>query len=1025
MLYPVLALTHHTEQCNNRPDRTLNVPVLDSLKSVLRETALKSPSNFVSSSGWKQDLAALKSCFDDEDLILQQAFDSIVKRNEVLASALTIPTDSEGYRLRKAYIKMLDQIGPHSDLGGLLMQCTEMIQEHRIWVHTTLEWGSSSYRQGEATIYKATRVLSHFSRIGVDLNSHVLDFLTATLTMPGLDKRKLFRILAELFRSQHLAVGKYLEWAIARGVSTQAKITDHLGRCETRLLFEIPLLGLPEHILSLRKVLIESLGASLEGEARCIANMKEHIIIGLEGIEALAQGSLSTMITPALSQTVRSDLAHWVRTTVLSRWAICDQGDQVDVSKAAAAQTLRGHGEQQELKPVIRILEMLGDYSILADVLCASTWCRDEGLLLDAAECVNLHFETFAAIGALTDLFKHLIQQYRERQHQHALNSYLLESLFDLGSRIPLLTEEVESLRQSLLHSKQKTSVMACSPVSDHVAEALQSIEENFADELEQALSIGTTMDLPTMKQLLDLIMDRFELSWVSPKPETDDFAAMLEKLKQFDHDTFSTLFIDRIQRVLLAPGRPKLSSFVPSFISARCTTLDDVLGLIVEPLGSHQCSLEVSELVMEAFELLTLTNCEYDPALNGVRFLHRYFDEQHKAIAGAAAPVVAIVSTALNNSKVFTKEMTQRFRLLVSVLALHQPSLLANLSLEQRNSSSFLAQATQPAADAVTGNMPEESSAELGDLVRATDDFNGPIVSSSLNAILSASEDGATGQLLDTLVSHDARCSEHAGRPWTRILSGIDERHSSALQEQAEFRLLSRLPDGLRMPGDIENDSQISVLLSIINTTSARLNVKVASTLVKQTLDSFALIFSVSQSQESRLPSSKLERTISILLSVLTLHLSSVEEPSFSQSLIHDAILILSIIMTNSPVSMSPDISQQLNDLLIVLSDSLHDETRTRLLKARQTLPTPADPRFDYIFGKIEPKEDTWLHLLSELSPQTSLSAPGRTSDGAKRAAQPFPIRQWEMMQDTTPVMGGNDTSLSMTLFGARKAIY
>jgi mediator of RNA polymerase II transcription subunit 12 len=33
-----------------------------------------------------------------------------------------------------------------------------------------------------------------------------------------------------------------------------------------------------------------------------------------------------------------------------------------------------------------------------------------------------------------------------------------------------------------------------------------------------------------------------------------------------------------------------------------------------------------------------------------------------------------------------------------------------------------------------------------------------------------------------------------------------------------------------------------------------------------------------------------------------------------------------------------------------------------------------------------------------------------------------PYPLRRWEMLGEPTPNIGENDTSLSLTLFGARK---
>ena len=56
-----------------------------------------------------------------------------------------------------------------------------------------------------------------------------------------------------------------------------------------------------------------------------------------------------------------------------------------------------------------------------------------------------------------------------------------------------------------------------------------------------------------------------------------------------------------------------------------------------------------------------------------------------------------------------------------------------------------------------------------------------------------------------------------------------------------------------------------------------------------------------------------------------------------------------------------------------------------------------------------------------------SSLSAFTAKSEGlvgANESTQPFPLRKWEMMQDTTPLVMENDTSLSLALFGARKTV-
>jgi mediator of RNA polymerase II transcription subunit 12 len=47
---------------------------------------------------------------------------------------------------------------------------------------------------------------------------------------------------------------------------------------------------------------------------------------------------------------------------------------------------------------------------------------------------------------------------------------------------------------------------------------------------------------------------------------------------------------------------------------------------------------------------------------------------------------------------------------------------------------------------------------------------------------------------------------------------------------------------------------------------------------------------------------------------------------------------------------------------------------------------------------------------------------AEGRGIDIEKEKLAPFPLRRWEMLGEPTPNVGENDTSLSLTLFDARR---
>ncbi|KAI7642069.1 hypothetical protein KC319_g13215, partial [Hortaea werneckii] len=62
--------------------------------------------------------------------------------------------------------------------------------------------------------------------------------------------------------------------------------------------------------------------------------------------------------------------------------------------------------------------------------------------------------------------------------------------------------------------------------------------------------------------------------------------------------------------------------------------------------------------------------------------------------------------------------------------------------------------------------------------------------------------------------------------------------------------------------------------------------------------------------------------------------------------------------------------------------------------------------------------------HATGSSHQQRAWSLPfGATRQPVEMKTTPYVIRRWEIMPDSAPVMGENDTSLSLGLFGARKA--
>lgn len=163
----------------------------------------------------------LQDCFAKLDAVPAYCFERIARRNARLVKTF----EGQGWRLtptaRQTLITLLDSTTDWAKMAKLTDDCLAAADDSGILVVTCLEWASSSYRHGHARVYTAARILRRWSKNGVELEKPILDFLAISPGMAGLHKRSFYRLLAELVRSKHFLVGKYLQWLMARGTLTR------------------------------------------------------------------------------------------------------------------------------------------------------------------------------------------------------------------------------------------------------------------------------------------------------------------------------------------------------------------------------------------------------------------------------------------------------------------------------------------------------------------------------------------------------------------------------------------------------------------------------------------------------------------------------------------------------------------------------------------------------------------------------------------------------------------------------------
>ena len=224
------------------------------------------------------------------------------------------------------------------------------------------------------------------------------------------------------------------------------------------------------------------------------------------------------------------------------------------------------------------ILEGFEDFSILADVLKITSTSTNQEVLTSIADTINYHFDVFSAIGAASDLFGRLIEQNRSVTANRHPSKPLLVSLIDLGAHFPTESQTVQQLCGQLALCEQKSAAAACSPVSDHIAEALQSAESNFSDEFEQLLTSGTSMDKQTMARLFATIMKRVEYAWNQSDDEINNLAVLCSRLRVFDTKHFDNLMLVWLESLLVSRTRPELHRALLPLISAGCLSFRAVV---------------------------------------------------------------------------------------------------------------------------------------------------------------------------------------------------------------------------------------------------------------------------------------------------------------------------------------------------------------------------------------------------------------------------------------------------------------
>ncbi|KAL0261623.1 RNA polymerase II mediator complex subunit [Diplodia seriata] len=858
---------------------------------------------------------------------------------------------------------------------------------------------------------------------GADIDGAVLAVLSDDQKLKGIKHRDFFRLVAELVRSKHFSVGRYLQWLIASGSLSAGGDVTKSEACNVRLIAEIPLQGLPEHVLNLRQTLLQTNLQNGAYEAVMLMDDHDGIIKQLWSIFAPGTGAEITFDIPFadLSTSVRLEISRWLRQELLARLEP-DSGDDDDEMRDDYALTA------SRFYAIRGVMEQLEDFAILADILNISMQSRDMMILAAIADTLNHHHRTFAAIGALRPLFNGLVEQYGKfRLEKPSERSFLL-ALADLCCRLQAEPNLVLQLTTDIARLEQRSAVAACSPASDNMAD-FHSGKMDFDEEIDRILASGTTMDENMVARVFARVVSRIGEQIGKEDGRNSRYGQWLQRLKAFDDKTFDRHMSDTISSLILSDGQ-SLLHILPCAVGSGSLSLENFISFSESTIGVLR-RRNVSAAANASLHVLdAILPMEGLQGFGLVQEIYRYRIEQEKLCQDSQGTALQLLRQAIelcldskDSNQPIQLEALLRNQRLLKVLRYHAsrnaqdfcvamgispPSgkTDAAMSLDEKRSTLFKKMfdaLMDPSSSLGLSNLDAEEQASA--LVNAADDLSVPFCQLELQLLFKiqvlSDEEGEIG-VADAIIQAVKEAVEADKSIWSDLLTGLDAEMTRKIREYAETHVLSAVTTLAKARSSAEDPSvplckeghekMLQRYLSVLNLTAWSIEDKAQGQICAAILDRLRTLHELlSQAAQSGVASDSKEDTFKLrrgsaavsalcpwicaLLHLIVVHQSVYQPGKVNTS--HQVRLLwtLRAFLLHPELQPYPNTTEYVLDVAASLSDDLPEDARIQLLRHEANKPVH-DPRIIFILGFPSTMQDSWLGLITPTQSPASGSA-------------------------------------------------
>jgi mediator of RNA polymerase II transcription subunit 12 len=1026
------------------------------------------PDSFVSPLAWAKHRELIQSEFAKDTSYPQTVFDNIDRRNR----RLSLPGKDQESTPQQRLIQLLDTTLSGLPAADLAKRCWKIDEDKYLLVRAVIAWSTSSHRPGNSKIYMGAKICRFWSKNGFDVTSAIIDFADSQHCGSGRNKSAFYHLVSELARSGHFSTAKYIQWLISRGGLQDASDVAPDGPCATRLLAELPTHNISDGISNLHSTLLDRVEFSVDEEEESMRECMSFINNDLPALKTQMDSEMelnhvAVIDDPVasisqLSRSSKSEVGLWLRHKIMIH---------MQQTAKQQADTWEGAPIKKAVQPTVtatdfdkirHYLELIDDYSMLADVLKFTVSSNDVEVLASCADTINFHIDALAAIGAVNSLFEILSTRLRILANgQDSLPRTFLASLADLAARIPSQRVSAYQWSQELALFDRRTAANACSPVSDHIA-ITQIAEVDFFDEMEKILASGNSMDQPTLGRLFERISHHLEMSWDKTAREQKNCGLLLSRLRPFDVEHFDVLISIWFERFLTLPGRPSMMAALGPLVSFGCLSLTSIsascnnVEILARGLANSSVSQELVQLLFctpsstieamgaeDSYRLRVrqANTCKDSPdeVLSSIR---RGIEQACSQKVTPGSPIIPDVVTIVRDPKPF--EVLQRYALLQAESVIQT----LVLPLLKDENSSGARSITSIVNELLFGrNGEDDDSTEA--ILKIANDLTLPFCQIKLELMFSGEDSTMTGaddSKLTRLQAFDSaiEAAVNSGRTaWASIVPLLEVSVAQHLRRRSELQFLALIPspktigsyEPSKLDARLEHANNLlrivdSTAYSVADTETKTSNNTTIAQDILVVLSGVRILLSTNQSMQIK--DDVTNKWLPLLLRFITHHTSEFEATKQGHESRAKVILALSAILLelqaldiNTPSA--KNLTEHVYDLALYLVDALPEDVRQQCIRSLHEAMHKAQMYYLFSF-QPSPSEGLVLSQKETLPPVAASGAgEGSGNDqrqflGNKEKLMPFALRRWEMLGEPTPNVGENDTSLNLTLFGARR---